>query len=218
MTIALDLSAAGAISSYTDLVDEIRDMVDDASYSQDAIDRAIRKAEAHFNRVLRTTEMETVAPIVVTSEYAALPADFLEMRAIRYANDPLRDLRSMSPAALYMTYRGQSGTPCAYAIEGAALRFGPVGDATLDMLYYAAIPVLTNTMPSNWFLSKHPDAYAAATLYHIARRERDSDGQAQAGGEMQTILEAIQESSNKARWGAGPLVPQGMTQVCGART
>lgn len=217
MTIALDLSAAGAISSYNDLIDEIRDMADDAAYSQDAIDRAIRKAEAHFNRVLRTPEMETIAPIVVTDEYAALPDDFLEMRAIRYAASPCRDLQSMSPAALYMTYRGQSGTPAAYAIEGTLLRFGPVGDATLDMLYYAAIPVLTNTTPSNWLLSKHPDVYAAATLYHIARRERDSDGQAQAGGEMQTILEAIQESANKARWGAGPLIPQGMTQVYGAR-
>jgi hypothetical protein len=217
MSIALNLSAAAAITSYSDLIDEIRDMVDNAAYPQSAIDSAIRKAEAHFNRVFRTPEMETVAPLIVTSEYSNVPEDFLEMRSIRYAADPCRDLISYSPAGLYMTYRGVSGSPQGYAIEGQRLRFGPVGNATFDMLYFAAIPALTITSPSNWLLDKHADLYVAATLYHVARRERDSDGEAQAGNEMQEIIASIQTSSAKARWGSGPLTPQGIGQVAGGR-
>jgi hypothetical protein len=216
MSIAIDISAAGSISSYADLVSEIRDMVDDANYSQGAIDSAIRKAEAHFNRTLRTPDMENVATLNVTAEYIALPADFLEMRAIRNVNGCF-DLDSVSPAALFMRYRGAAGCPTAFAIEGQRLRFGPVGNATLDMLYYATIPQLTDAVPINWLLIKHPDAYLATALYHIARRERDSDGQQQAGTEMQTILDAITTSANSARWGAGPLTPQGISQVFGVR-
>lgn len=217
MSIAINLSAASAVDSYDALVAELRDQLDDDGYSQTAIDSAIRKAEAHFNRVLRTPEMETAATVVVSGEYGTLPADFLEMRAARYAADPCRDLVAMSPAALYQTYRGRSGVAEAYSMEGGRLRFGAVGDATIDILYFAKIPALTSTSPTNWLLDKHPDAYISACLYYIARRDRDSDGEAQAMNELGEIVDSIQQSSASARWGSGPLVPQGIMQVRGVR-
>lgn len=217
MSLALNLTAAGAIATYTDLIDALRDMADDASYPQDALDAAMRKAEAYFNRVLRVPDMEAVALLTVTTEYATLPTDFREMRAIRPVGDACRDLASMSPAALYMNYRGLSGTPAAYAIEGNRLRFAPIGSGTFDMLYYQAIPVLTISSPSNWLLDKHPDAYVAGAMFYLAIRERDSDMQNTASGLLTEIVDSIQTEGNSARWGAGPLKPQGIQQVCGGR-
>lgn len=218
MTIALDLSVSGSITSYGGLVDAIRDMADDETYSVSVIDAAMRKAEAHFNRVLRVPDMEVALPLSAASEYADLPLDFLEMRAIRTVGSSCQSLKSFSPATLYMQYRGRSGTPDAYAVEGNRLRFAPVGTVTCDMLYYAAIPALTDANPSNWLLRKHPDAYLAGALYHIARRERDSDGMAQAIAELNDIIDSISDAGERARWGAGPLAPQGTQQVRGART
>lgn len=60
MSIAIQTYAPGAISSYPNLIAEIRDLMDDGDYSQEAIDRALRKAEAQFNRSLRTPEMSTL--------------------------------------------------------------------------------------------------------------------------------------------------------------
>lgn len=217
MSIAIPTFAPGAISSYAELVTEIRDMMDDADYSQESIDRALRKAEAEFNRTLRTPDMETRAVFTVTDELTALPADFLEMRFIFVEGMPDQPLASMSPAGMLSTYYGRAGCPMAYTIEGSALRVGPVGKAAVEMAYYRRIDPLSDAQVSNWLLRKHPDLYVAGVMYHLARRERDADGMAQAAQEVATLTDTIRRSALQARWGAAPLTPRGMGQVRGAR-
>ncbi|MGJ3630220.1 phage adaptor protein [Sphingomonas sp. MMS24-JH45] len=138
MSIAIPTYAPGAITNYAELVVEIRDLMDDADYSQQAIDRALRKAEAEFNRTLRTPEMETRVVLSITSELTPLPNDFLELRYIFSEGSPDTPLKSMSPAGMLSAYSGVSGTPQAYTIEGGQLRIGPVGNATLEMVLLSA--------------------------------------------------------------------------------
>lgn len=218
MSYALSLSIDGAISTYLELVEHLRDMADDAAYSRDAIDAAIRKAEAFFNRTLRVPDMEKLAELPVTSELTNLPDDFLALRAVYAAGDCVNQLTSMSPAAMRLSYRNVSGTPVAYAIEGRQIRVAPVDTADLTILYYAAIPALTDAVPSNWLLLAHSDLYVAGAMYHLARRERDADGLAQAAQEVSDIVASINLAGNKSRWGAAPLTPMGIGQVRGART
>lgn len=217
MTIAIPTFAPGSISSYSELVTEVRDLMDDADYSQTAIDRALRKAEAEFNRTLRTPEMETRSILMVTSELTTLPADFLELRYVFQEGSPDRALKSMSPAGMLAAYSGVAGFPEAYAIEGGQMRVGPVGNATLELVYYRPLYPLSDAVPSNWLLAKHPDLYVAGVMYHLARRERDADGMAQAGQEVSALLDAIKLSASRNRWGAAPLTPVGVRQVRGAR-
>lgn len=215
MSIAIPTYAPGAISSYSELLVEIRDLMDDSDYSQAAFDRALRKAEAEFNRTLRTPEMETRAILTVTGELTALPADFLELRFIFQEASPDRVLKSMSPAGMLSTYYGRSGCPEAYTIEGNTLRVGPVGNATLEIVYYQPLPALSDAQVSNWLLAKHPDLYVAGVMYHLARRERDSDGMAQAAQEVSALTEAIKQQAQRNRWGAAPLTPVGVRQTHG---
>lgn len=217
MSIAIPTYAPGAINSYTELVTEIRDMMDDGDYAQEAIDRALRKAEAEFNRTLRTPDMETRAVMTLVDELTALPVDFLEMRVIFVEGMPDAPLASMSPAGMLQSYYGRAGTPMAYTIEGNSLRVGPVGTAPIEMVYYARIPGLSDAQVSNWLLRKHPDLYVAGVMYHLARRERDADGMAQAAQEVSTLTESIKNAALRARWGAAPLTPRGMGQVRGVR-
>lgn len=217
MSIAIPTYAPGSITSYSELVTEIRDMMDDADYNQEAIDRALRKAEAEFNRTLRTPDMETRAVFTVSSDLTALPTDFLEMRFIFVEGMPDQPLASMSPSGLLATYYGRSGCPMAYTLEGGNLRVGPVGTAAVEMVYYQRILGLTDAQVSNWLLRKHPDLYVAGVLYHLARRERDEAGMAQAAQEVSTLMGSIQSAAQKARWGSAPLVTRGISQVRGAR-
>lgn len=219
MTIALDLSAVGAIATYNDLVDHVRDMSDDDQYPRTAIDEALRKAEAHMNRVLRVPDMERLVPLSLVDGLMTLPIDFLEMRAIRFAGDSLVDLKQMTPTGLQWTYRGGAGAAHAYAIEGRQLRLAPKPTvANVEMLYFAALTPLTDSFQSNWMLDRHPDCYIAGTMYHLARRERDDNAVVTIGQEFVTILDAVASAGNSARWGAGPIIPQGMCQVRGVRT
>lgn len=217
MSIAIPTYAPGAISNYSELVVEIRDLMDDTDYSQQAIDRALRKAEAEFNRTLRTPDMERRVVLSITNELTPLPNDFLELRYIFSEGAPDSPLKSMSPAGMLSTYRGVNGTPEAYTIEGGQLRVGPVGTATLEMVYYRPVSALSDAQVSNWLLAKHPDLYVAGVMYHLARRERDADGMAQAAQEVATLTENIRQASHRNRWGAAPLIPAGVRQVRGAR-
>lgn len=217
MSIVIPSYAPGAIASYSDLITEIRDLMDDANYDQATIDRAIRKAEAEFNRSLRAPEMEQRTLLTVTSELTALPPDFLQLRFIFQEGSPDSPLKSMSPAGMLATYAGVAGTPAAYSIEASQIRVGPVGDTTLELVYYRTIPQLSNAQTANWLLLAHPDIYVAATMYHLCHRERDSEGMAQWSQEVVALTQSINNATLGNRWGAGPLVPTGLRQVGGAR-
>lgn len=217
MSIAIPTYAPGAITSYGELLTEIRDMMDDLNYSQTAIDRALRKAEAEFNRTLRTPEMETRTVLTITGELTPLPDDFLELRLIFSEGSPDASLTSMSPAGMLQRYQGRAGTPGACAIEGQMLRVAPVGTAAIEMTYYARLPQLSDAQVSNWLLARHPDLYVAGVMFHLARRERDAEGAAQAAQEVLQLTADINRSAQRNRWGAAPLTPTGLVQVNGAR-
>lgn len=217
MSIAIPTYAPGAIASYSDLITEIRDLSDDSDYDQGVIDRALRKAEAEFNRTLRTPEMETRAILSVTEELTQLPSDFLELRFIFQEGQPDLPLRSMSPAGMLEIFGGVAGIPEAYTIEGSLLRVGPVGTATLEIVYYKPLPPLSDAQVSNWLLAKHPDLYIAGAMSWLAFRERDQEAMSFWTGLVGAITETIRGTAARNRWGAAPLTPAGIRQVCGAR-
>lgn len=217
MAIAIPTYSPGSIATYTDLIAELRDLSDDADYRQDIIDRAIRKAEAEFNRKLRTLEMETRTVLNITGELTQLPADFLALRYIFQEGMPDSPLRSMSPSGMLSTYSGMSGTPMAYTIESNFLRVGPVGVATLELLYYASIAPLSDGQVSNWLLRLHPDLYVSASMFYLAARERDSNGMTFWSGLTAQLMDDINGAALRNRWGAGPLIPTGQVQISGCR-
>lgn len=217
MSIAISTSLANSISTLSDLVAEIRDEMDDDAYAADKIYRAIGRAEAVFNRDLRCPRMETEYQFAVTNEATDLPTDFLQLRSVYQEGSPDNPLMSYSPASLRQTYRGQAGTPRGYALENRRLVLGPVGETTLTLLYFARIPSLTESNPSNWLLDEHPDLYLHQVLANLFNKTGDSERAALNLNIASGLIESINASGKKNRWGAGPLVPSGIGQVCGAR-
>jgi hypothetical protein len=123
----------------------------------------------------------------------------------------------MSPDGLRQLYMGQSGEPCAYAIEGRNLIVGPVGETALTMLYYAAIPALTTENNSNWLLVDYPDLYLHQVLAILFAKIGDDNRAASNLGIAMGIIEQANRTGRKARWGAGPLTPMLVQQVPGTR-
>ncbi|WPZ05492.1 phage adaptor protein [Pelagerythrobacter marinus] len=217
MTIAVSTSPANSISNLSDLVAEIRDEMDDDAYPLDKINRAIGRAEAVFNRELRCPRMETEYVFTTSQEETDLPLDFLQLRSVYAEGSPDNPLTSMSPNGLRQLYRGISGVPMACAIENRRLVIAPVGETTLTILYYARIPALTDSNPTNWLLDEHPDVYLHQVLSILFNKTGDSERAALNLDIATSLLTQINDSGKKNRWGAGPLTPLGVTQVCGAR-
>ena len=105
----------------------------------------------------------------------------------------------------------------AYAIENRRIIVGPVGEASLTLVYYARIPSLTDDNPSNWLLDEHPDVYLHQVLAILFNKIGDTERATLNLSIASGLIGAINDSGKKNRWGAGPLVPKGITQVCGAR-
>lgn len=217
MSIALNVSATGAIDSYDDLVAELRDLQDNEVYSADAIARAVRKAEAYFLLRLRTSAGEATVTLTVTGATVALPADCREIRAVVWlggANE--YPLAQMSLAGLSSAYGGLTGAyPYAYAREDNTLRFGPVAGGSARLVYFADLVPLSDSYPSNWLLQTAPDLYVAGAQYYLCRRERDDSGAAAALAEMTGIIDAV--NADAARKAGGNLIPHAIVQVCGSR-
>lgn len=217
MTIAIQTSPENALSNLTDLVEEVRDEMDDDAFSLTRINRAVARAEAIFNRDLRVPRMETEVQISVTSEQTELPNDFLQLRQVYAEGSPDNPLTSMSPQTLRKTYRGRSGTVCAYAIENRRIVVAPVGEETITLLYYARIPALTDDNPSNWLIEEHPDIYLHQCLAILFEKTGDLVRAERNLAVATKLIEDANATGRKNRWGAGPLVPTGILQVRGSR-
>jgi len=218
MAISIDLSPANAISDIGDLVRVVRRRMDDDAYDIDAIYTAITEAEEIFNRELRCPRMEKEATISITQESTDLPIDFLQLRQIYSEGSPDNPLAAMSPAVLRRTYQGMEGTPLAYALENRRIVVGPVGAATVTILYYARIPSLTDANPSNWMLEENPGAYIRMVLAILFDEIGDNERATLNESRALAIVQSINEAGIGNRWGAAPLTPQGMRQVRGVRT
>lgn len=119
---------------------------------------AIALTEAKLNRKLRVADMETTVTGASSNGLLTLPDDFAAARRVEaYPYGPLAPVTPDYAAAQYPS--GGGGIPRYYTIQGSTLTTYPyyTGDVTLD--YYAKIPALSNTSPTNWLLSSHPDLY-----------------------------------------------------------
>ena len=217
MTVAFSTDTESYISNLSQLIDEIRDEMDDSGYSLDKIYRAIGRAEAMFNRLLRCPQMETERDLSITSEATELPLDFLGLRAVYVEGSPDRTLLALSPAGLRYQYQGRSGTPAAYALENNRLLVAPVGDVSLTITYYAKLIPLTDNNPTNWLLREYPDLYLHQTLAILFGKTGDRERAADNLGLASALVEQVNNAGRKARWGAAPISPVLVTQVRGSR-
>lgn len=130
----------------------------------------IQLAEARIARELRLRAQIEFVTLTASSGSASLPADFLEFKALVYADDatPLRvgSLEQvLSNRARISGYR-----PVFCMVTGDALQFGPSADSTYDIsaAYYAKFDALSADADTNWLLTNHPGVYLWAACAEAA--------------------------------------------------
>jgi hypothetical protein len=176
---------------------------------------AIALCEADFTRRIRVRQMEGRADSTASTQFEALPPDFLEMRSIRILSpDPGLPLDLVSPDYIDARWPDSTttGRPQCFAIVGPEFKLGPAPDATytLELDYYAFTP-LSVSAPTNWLLTSHPDVYLYGSLLKIApfTRKPGDMWQPLYDGAIADLIAADQ----RARWPMGKMVarPSGST-------
>lgn len=161
-----------AITNYTDLQSSIADFLNRDDLAT-VIPTFISLAEADMNRRVRHWRMENRSTAEVDTQYSGLPNDFLEPIRLHVESSGLRELDLISQGQI-LNLREQSndaaGKPSFYAITQGELEVYPTPDQAYDveMYYYARIPSLSASVPTNWLLTYFPDAYLYTSLQHSA--------------------------------------------------
>ena len=142
----------------------------DRSDLTDRIPEFIALAEARFNRILRTRDMETVSTAISTSagtrEYS-LPTGFVQMKEFHLTTDPLTPLAYITPEMMTRLWAGSGrGKPEVFTIIADNVRLGPNPDAvyTTSMLYYKTFTALSDSATTNDMLTNNPDVYLYGVL------------------------------------------------------
>jgi len=133
----------------------------------DVIPTWIRYATAQFSRVLRVPQMETRDTRTLTSEFASVPTDFLEV--ISVTRDDGKELRYIARPQ-FEAYASQELTPDpqVFTVEDYQFRFLPAPSVssplTVTILTYERLADFSADGDSNWLLDEHPDLYLWGTL------------------------------------------------------
>lgn len=174
--------------------------------------RFLGMAETKLNRRLRIGAMEKVATVTLTDGAGPLPLDFIEARAVTMSNG--RVLRSYSFQALlgHYNHRVRSAhTPDAFAVVGKSITVRPVWGGDIQVSYYAAIPALKPSNPTNWLLETAPDTYLYALVEEIAIWSKDANAASAAAGLKEQSLSSLSIDDERARFGQNIVRMGGLT-------
>jgi len=171
-----------AFTSYSDLKATIANYLARSDLTS-MIPDFIQLAENRLRRELRLRVMLKVATTTSAANDSTveLPSDFLEMRDLHLNTNPISVLKYDTPNVFYRnTFSTISGKPTNYTLLAQDFQLAPIPDTnyTMQMLYYAAPPYLSETNSSNVFLANCPDlllygalAEAEPYLFNDARLE-----------------------------------------------
>lgn len=172
-------------------------------------DRFLRLAEMKLNRVLRVSDMEVTAPLLLTNGDATLPSELLELREVKTASG--RVLKAWARQALTEKYADYAGSPAGYAIVGNTLQARPRSDETLTLTYYEKIPPLTAIDNTNWLLAKASDVYLYAVAEEVGIWKKDSELVGAAQQLRVAAMTGLKLEDERRRWGNSQVVIGGLT-------
>jgi hypothetical protein len=197
------------ITTYTELKTAIADWLlrDDLTA---VIPSFIALAEADMNRQLVHWRMESQAALSVSSQFTALPSDFLQPVSLSIASTSPVRAEMISRADMQdRRYRNADtgGTPCFYAISNGQIEVYPTPDATYSAtLTYSAIPeALSDSNATNWVLTYHPDIYLMGALSMAAPYLNNDERLGTFATLYRQAVTAANEQSGRAQWGASGL-------------
>ena len=155
-----------ALANYDDLKAAVAAWMTRSDMAGQAAD-FITLGEAALNRELPAVETDTPLTGVVDSRRIDISAVPIIKPIALFLTDPnlFNELQLTPKADGTFTYQSTSGQPRYWAIDGTNIDF----DCPLDQAYTFRFRnsqrfALSDTSPTNWLLTNHPDVYLAAVL------------------------------------------------------
>jgi hypothetical protein len=201
-----------AITNHPQLVDAIQDWMMDRSDLAEFAPDCITLAEAYLNyggdwdkhdRPLRCRQMETITTLTPdASGVYPLPPDYLQYKAITENSvNPRRSLAFIEPVGANKWYpSGTGGGGINFTIIGNNIHGYPNSGATVELIYYARIPALTELAPVNWLITSNPAIYLYGALMMAADKIKFVDEQQKYSILLRSFVSAMNDSDAMSRF------------------
>ena len=155
-----------SIATYSELQTAVGNYLDDTSLSS-FIPDWITMAESRINRDIgniRTSWVDGVLTATPSSRSVALPSTFVEASALFLTtDDQYKRLIPFFPGTIEL--KTADGTPEMWCVNGANIDLDcPCAAADTFILRYRAKWTLSDSAPTSWLLTNHPDLYLSSTL------------------------------------------------------
>ena len=171
----------------------------------------VRLFEARANRVLRTHDMVKRATVITDDQYFIVPADWRETIAFLSVSGgrpaPIEFVTIDQSLELRRDLAPRRQAPSHYTHMDGKFFLLPAPDGVIDLelIYRAAIPVLTADNPSNWLLDRSPDLYLFGALAEAEPYLRNDDRVTLWQSKANGIIADMQYEAERASFPQGKL-------------
>jgi hypothetical protein len=183
-------------------------MATDYSSLTTQIDTFIDLAESRISRELETRSQDTRTTLTTSADnaYVSLPTDMRSIRNVKVMNNPRVTLRYLSPLQVKKEYATTgTGLPRVYSVIGDNLFLAPTPDSILniELTYKASVSSLSDSNTTNTILTRFPDLYLYASLFHAYTYLLDEQRATQYNALVENILQSIRIDEEKGNYGVG---------------
>lgn len=206
-----------AFDTYANLKTEVADLLARADLAT-KVPSWISLVEAEIQRILQGRDMRTTISVTFdTTGSLALPADYRSPVSLTLETDAFKGPIEMTSYERLQTKRSQlvNGSPIYAAVNGSSLLLAPIADSdtayTGVFIYDAVVAPLSNTNPTNWVLTNHPDIYFYGAALHSAPYLRDDDRIPTWEKFYNKAIDQVRVARDRAEFGAN-------TPVCRPRS
>jgi hypothetical protein len=167
----------------------------------------ITSTEAEIAARLRHWRGEERTTLTATTQFTALPADFIEVtRVTASGTTPIR-LELVASGEMQMLREANfdtAGVPAFYAITAGELELYPTPSASydIDLAYWAKPPALSVSNTSNWVLVNYPDLYLYGAVSRGYAYLQDEGRAANTKGLFDFALSVALADGDRGKYGA----------------
>ena len=193
------------ISTYTELQEAVANWLNRSDLTP-RIPEFIENAESRLNKRVRHRDMESSAAVTFdASGEASLPSDYVEWRMLEVDTSPRARPEFVEPDSREFLFRFRPfSVPQYFTIISETLKLQPPQDVAGTLYYFQKIPALTDAAPSNWLLSRSPEAYLYASLVEGASFLRDSEALQTYATLLEAAVNELLDDGRKRRLSREP--------------
>lgn len=190
-----------AITTYAELQTSIANWLNRQDLTA-VIPDFITLIEAALNRTLRVNQMIERDTSDVTGGYVNMPLDWLETINLMTTGNPPINLEYVAQKGMAEARETErAGVPILYTITNNKFQLfpEPTDGASVEMVYYAKIPALSDENTSNWLLASHPDIYLFGGLLQAEPYLKNDERLATWASMYKGAVDALTYASERAK-------------------